>query len=136
LGWELNEPDYIACVTLKQLSESPGFCASLEDSSLASLDDNDRTFMDWRLSRPGHVYQNVNNSMILKQFGLQEDIVAINSIPNECHMDTKRYNVLLDANVADLREYEVFKYQFGYRALDPQFSGLKFKKSMLMSDVF
>jgi hypothetical protein len=135
LGWVLDEPDFVASITLKQLSDSPAFRASLEDSSLVKFAVNDRLFMEWRLSKPRCVYRNIN-SIIIKEFGTQDDIVAITNLSNEDHIDNKHYNILLDATVSDLRGYEVFPYQFGYKVLDSQYSGLKFKKDMLMSDVF
>lgn len=135
LGWVFDEPDYVASVTLKHLSDSPKFRALLDDSSLAKLATNDREFMEWRLSKPEHAYQNIT-SLIIKKFDTLEDIVAINNLPDEIQTDTKRYNVLLDATVTDLREYEVFTYQFGYKAFNTRFDELRFKKDMLMSDVF
>src|SRR6185369_15941609 len=108
-----DEPDYVANVTLEQLVGSSGFRTTLDDSSLAGLAIGDRSFMEWRLSKPKHAYRNYS-SFIVKEFGSQEDIVAINNLPNAGHSETGRYNILLDASVTDLRGYEVFPYQFGY----------------------
>lgn len=135
LGWVLALPDYVARVTMEQLASSPGFRAFLSDASLARLAFDDRSFMEWRLSKPGHSYRNCD-SLILKEFGLQEDIVAMDSLPTAGHDNTRRYNILLDASVSDLKKAEVFPYHFGYKALDERYHNLRFKKDMLMSDVF
>lgn len=135
LDWMLDEPDYVAYVTLAQLADSSELRALLDDTSLVSLDFGNHSFMEWRLAKPSHKYRTCH-SFVIKDFNSQEDIVALNNLSFDGHAESERYNILLDAGVTDLRSYEVFPYQFGYRALDDRYQGIKFKKNMLMSDVF
>lgn len=135
LGWVFGPPDYVARVTMDQLAGSSDFRAFLSDSSLVRLAIDDNAFMQWRLSKPMQSYRSCS-SLIFKDFGLQEDIVAMDNLPSARYDNTRQYNILLDAAVTDLKMMEIFPYQFGYKALEERYGNLKFKKDMLMSDVF
>lgn len=135
LGWTLEEPDFVAAITMKRLASSPRFRSILDDSSLVRLGIYDPVYLKWRLSKPGNTYHNFS-SHIIKEYGSQKDLVAIQSLPSQGHDDTTVYNILLDAEVTDLKEHQMFPYQFGFKALDDRFNNLKFKKDMLLSDVF
>ena len=135
LAWELGEADYVANVTMKQLSGSAEFLASLADTTLIRPCIADVEFVRWRLSKPGQKYENYF-PLIIKEFSNQKDIVYIDTAPDESNDNAQKYNILLDSRVDSLNAYSVFSYQFGYKVLDSQYSGLKFKKDMLLSDVF
>lgn len=135
LGWELDEADYIACVTMQQLTDSNMFVNSMSNDMLVKLNSDHELFMDWRLSKPLQIYRKYPH-LITKQFSGSEDIVYMGAVSDRNDNSLKKFNILLDSSIDDLKEYSVFPYQFGYKALDNNFRGLKFKKDMLMSDVF
>lgn len=135
LGWELDEPDYVACLTVGQLASSGTLINSLADKTLVKIDIENNVFVEWRLSKPQQAYKKYFTS-IIKEFSDQKDIVYIDTVLGEERNNVEQFNILLDSGVTDLKEYSVFPYQFGYKVLDSHFGGLKFKKDMLMSDVF
>lgn len=134
LGWVLDEPDFVATLTVQDLASS-GFRASLSDPDLARFDRSDFGALQWRLAKPNQEYRDFGH-MITKTYQEQEDIVYCEDLNEECKNDKRRFNVLVDAKFSELKVHSIFEYQFGYRPLVDSANGLKFKKDLILSDVF
>ena len=73
---------------------------------------------------------------ILKKYSNGYDLMSINEQTIDYLDEGKRYNVLLDSSIHDLKKYIKFEYQFGHRCISNEDENYEFDKSMLMSDVF
>lgn len=135
LGWECDASDYVAVLTKGQLLSSKSFQDYLLDEELIELDTENKEFLEWRLSKPQQNYY-IQDGNIIKDFEHGKDIVFINKRYREALDKNKKFNILIDTTIDDFRDYMVFEYQFGFKLLDEKFKNLKFKKDLLMSDVF
>lgn len=135
LGWTLDTPDFVANVTVKELATSSRFQETLLDPTLVRIAKNDSAFLEWRLAKPQQKYQN-SGTLILKSYQDQIDIVFCDRIEDEDFDALSKVNILIDARVDDLKPHSVFEYQFGYLPLTENAVGLKFKKDLILSDVF
>lgn len=135
LNWILDAPDFVAAVTLKELSSSSSFKEILHDQDMVRVDRCDEEYLEWRLSKPGAGYCDAG-AIITKRYQAMEDIVFCERIDLKDDGDTERYNILLDASVEDLKPKQVFEYQFGYLPLTSRALDLRFKKDLILSDVF
>lgn len=135
LGWELGETDYVAFVTKEQLLMSMDLKTFLASNKKYGFDIQNSERVTWRTSKPDCDYRIETNNIVKKY----EDNLDLMYLDEECIMAmdaNKKYNILLDASVRDLRGFKVFDYQFGYRKFTDHLDALTFDKSMLMSDIF
>lgn len=135
LDWKFDKPSYVASVTKKQLMSNDMFQKLLTNNELISVDKDSKKFLNWRLSKPTQTYQEKNN-IILKSYNNSEDIVYIDENFKGEIADNKKYNILIDGSIEELQKFKVFDYFFGYKNLNYDLDNLKFKKDMLLSDVF
>jgi len=135
LGWEIGPADYIALLTKNQLLSVKRFTDYLQNKELAILDVDNKKFLEWRLSKPLQTYYNTKG-IIIKEFKNHPDIVFINEDFYKVMEAGKRYHILIDASINDFIDSKVFDYQFGYKLFDESLNGIRFKKDLLMSDIF
>jgi GNAT superfamily N-acetyltransferase len=135
LSWTLPVKDYVACLTMEELTACKSYISYLQDDSLVALDMNNMRFKKWRLSKPFTKYTD-KGSTIFKEFSPHDDIVYMNSDVDKTLNKTTKFNILIDAKIHELQRYKIFDYQFGYRVFDDTVTDLQFKKDLLMSDVF
>ena len=135
LGWEIESTDYVALLTKEQLLNSKKFKDYLQNKELLKLDLRNKEFLEWRLSKPLQTYH-VKNGVIIKDFENYQDIVFIDENYEKDLEDDKKYHILIDATIDDFRIFQVFEYQLAYKLIDESLKGIKFKKDLLMSDVF
>ncbi len=135
LQWQFGPVDYVAKVTKWQLMKSKYFEDHVNNRKLIALNTYNNEFLQWRLSKPGCVYHSLND-LIIKDIKNEKDIVYIGKLYKEVLENERTYNILIDGTIDELREFQIFEYPFGYRALDCSFNGAKFKKDLLLSDVF
>ncbi len=135
LYWRIDEADFVALVTKKQLLESQEFNAILQAKKDVMLDTTHKEFLQWRLSKPSaHYFQ--KDASIIKQFSENQDIVYIQGGYEHDLDENQTYYVLCDGSVESLRPYHAFDYPFGYRVLEDANQTLSFKKDLILSDVF
>ena len=135
LHWKIDETDFVALVTKKQLLESPEFNAILQTDKDVVLDTTHKEFLQWRLSKPLTFYSQ-KSATIIKQFNENQDIVYVQASYENDLEEHQKYYVLCDGTMESLRPYHAFDYPFGYRVLENADMSLSFKKDLLLSDVF
>jgi len=136
LGWHVNEPsEYMITVTKKQLAQSYELPVAIKTSHSVGFDVSDSAFLQWRLSKPGQVYEKVGSS-IVKKFQDAYDIVYLGQDYLHDLNDNDQYNLFIDSNITDLLKYKVADYHYGYRCFSTIPHELIFKKDLLLSDVF
>lgn len=135
LKWTVDEFDYVALVSGKQLVESEDFNSYLNTAKDVSLDIDREGFLDWRMAKPGVVY-NKEINCIIKPFNSASDIVFIQEKYQDDLKGDKKYHVLCDGSIESLKDYKAFDYPFGYRIFDSETASCSFKKDLIMSDVF
>lgn len=135
LAWTIDERDYVALVTKKQLIEAVDYNEFLHSKKNISLNIQNNDFMQWRLSKPSIRYEK-HNSVIIKKFEDNQDIVYLQKGYGEHLKDDCQYYVLCDGTIESLKQYKAFDYPFGYRIFNGDEKAYTFKKDLLMSDVF
>lgn len=135
LAWTIDETDYVALVTKKQLVESVEFNEILNSKRNIELDTMKNNFMQWRLSKPSTRYEQ-HDSVIIKKFDDNQDIVYIQNGYSKYLNDDCQYYVLCDGTIESLKQYKAFDYPFGYRVFTGDDKAYTFKKDLLLSDVF
>lgn len=130
LGWTLEENLYVANFSYDELQ----VIEKRRYPDAISFNTQDRENLEWRLSKPNQKYfKSLNN--ILKEFGGNVDIVY-NGIDFSNLDRNKKYNLLLDHSLDKYLDNKEFRYVFGYKLFDSSLDGVKFKKDLIMSDVF
>ncbi len=135
LGWKIAESDYIASVNREQLVKSRALKDTLENLDLFDLDIDDKRYRQWRLAKPGAEYID-RGEVVLKKFKQSYDLVYLGKCFSAALIDGEKYNILIDGSNNDFRGNFLSDYQFGYKVLANDLVEPKFKKNMLMSDVF
>lgn len=130
LDWTLEEDLYVAKFTYDELQEIE------KKTYLNSISFNtqDKKNIEWRLNKPNKEYVSKNNN-ILKKFDENFDIV-FNGLDYSMLDKNSEYNLLLDHELDKHLDKKQFDYIFGYRLFDTSLAGIKFKKDLLISDVF
>lgn len=127
LGWKLEN------LLIKKLKHDEILKIGLNNSYDAmSFDMDDEINLKWRLSKPGQEYF-MDGKNILKEFGNECDVVFWENEFSSLSKD-KLYNLLFEK--LDLIANSDIEYCFGYKLFDDSFSGINFKKDLIMSDVF
>ena len=135
LGWKIGEPDFVASVTKQQLMSSEALSLFNSNKKRFGFNTLDQQQIEWRLKKPDFNYMKKKGN-ILKKYSDGYDLMSINEQNIDYLDEGKRYNVLLDSSIHDLKKYIEFEYQFGYRCISNEGENYEFDKSMLMSDVF
>lgn len=135
LAWELAEPDFVVRASKQQLLDSKDLQRYLKHSDFIVPNINSSDYLKWRTAKPGQTYQQKGNC-ITKAYNDSYDIVYLSPNFADELEDGQEYNVLIDASVADLKPLRVFDYQYGYRDFKQSSSKPKFKKDLILSDVF
>ncbi len=130
LNWVLEKNLYVATFSYDelQLIEKKNY------SDAIYFNIYDKENLEWRLSKPNQEYFKKSNN-ILKKFENKFDIVFYGD--DFSTLDKyKNYNLLLDYNFDKHLSKKQFDYVFGYRFFDASLEDIKFKKDLIMSDVF
>lgn len=135
LSWIINESDYVALVSGKQLIDNDEYNALLGKEMDIELDTKRNNFLEWRLSKPGSEYI-LKNGSVFKGFDDGFDILYI-ADGYEKHIDHHAmYYVLCDGSIESMRMFKAFDYPFGYYLLKGDGRSYSFRKNLIMSDVF
>lgn len=130
LNWTLEEDLYVAKFTYDELQE----IEKMTYINSISFNTQDKKNIEWRLNKPNKEYVSKNNN-ILKKFDENFDIV-FNGLDYSMLDKNSEYNLLLDHELDKHLDKKQFDYIFGYRLFDTSLAGIKFKKDLLISDVF
>lgn len=134
LNWEIEE-DYVALISGKKINDNMNFNSYLKntDKDHFSIATDHTKFYKWRLSKPSSHYK-VKNNIVEKKYKDNNDIIYIKK---DFKIDlSKKYNILIEGNIKDFVCKKKFDYYFGYKRLNLNKKTIKFKKDMILSDVF
>ncbi len=130
LNWVIEEDLYVAKFTYDELQ----IFKNKDYSNTICFNTNDKKNMEWRLSKPYQKYFKKDYN-VLKKFENNLDIVFNSG--NFLNIDkNKKYNLLLDHELDKYLDKKQFDYIFGYKILDASLEQVKFKKDLLISDIF
>lgn len=135
LKWSINEDDFVALVTKKDLENNSEFIDSLYSEKDVTLNLEEDSFLEWRLSKPFCNYQK-KPFLISKLFSNSIDLLCTKKGFLDDLDSNNRYYILCDGADISMREFKSFDYPFGYRFLSDLNVHCSFRKELIMSDVF
>lgn len=131
LGWTLSEKSYVAKVSNSDLMQ---LNKSYAESNIY-FDIRNTSLLEWRLKKPSTQYQNLNETLIVKAFESNIDILYHEfdfsglDPSSECFVMITNDNSFIDK--------KAFDYVFGYKVLGKEVvTENDFIPSLIMSDVF
>lgn len=130
LSWTLEEDLYVAKFSYNELQK----IKKKSNSNLISFNTQDNKNIEWRLNKPNRKYIK-NNKNIFKIYDKDLDLV-FNSYEFSMLDKNKKFNLLMEHELDKHLEKKQFDYIFGYKIFDSSLRGIKFKKDLIISDVF
>ena len=128
LGWTIDNKSYVIKIQGKDLVNK-----SVKSDNQISFNDKDDLLLNWRLSKPNQKYIK-NGNLILKEFDDDLDIVFHQNDFEKLEKE-RYYNILVDDS-DDYENKKSFDYVFGYKIFDDKLIDFRFKKDLIISDVF
>ena len=128
LGWTIDNQSYVIKIQGKDLINK-----SVKSDNQISFNYKDDLLLNWRLSKPNQKYIK-NGNLILKEFDDDLDIVYHQNDFEKLEKE-RYYNILVDDS-DDYENERLFDYVFGYKILDDKLTDFRFKKDLIISDVF
>ncbi len=135
LEWRLDEQDYVAALSKKQLLSNAVSAAQPTPPRTFTIDLRNEVVRHWRLSKPGVVYE-CRGDCVLKPYEQGWDLLYSGVDLADALSDDEAYCALVDGAVDVFRDAFLFAYPSGRRAFNEAHSNLPLKKDMLMADVF
>lgn len=137
LGWTLLNSDRVCDFSGGEIIQNQSIQAALIHDADIAWDTLDSEQAKWRCSIPGYPVEK-SQGLILKEFQGVFNILHIDRLGLDRIQGDRYYRVLIPSDVSvDVAGLSpVFDYQFGYRIFNSAYTGAKFKREFLMSDVF
>ena len=129
LGWSIDKDYHVIKITKADINQ---YFSENEKDSL-KFDLNNKELVNWRLSKPGFNYQQLDGGLIVKEFEGSLDVMY-----HEKDFSSLDENVALsiickceieDSNI-------LFDYVFGYRFFNQKLENISITPSLILSDVF
>jgi len=135
LNWILPPVDYVANISKAQLLQKKTSLLSTS-KNVFSLNLHDPKIRRWRMSRPGSNYI-WDDGLLYKEFEGAIDVMYFDAAEDlEKLPEKKNINILIKSEDIQLRDFMVFKYQFGGVPINKHFDPSIINRQMCLSDVF
>lgn len=137
LGWKLYKPDFVTDVMGADILSSDALQASLFHDADCTWDYQDTEQMEWRFSAPGENYE-IYPGLRQKEYQGISNILHISRSGLQFIDPDKTYRVLVDSSLRDHVDSgrPSFDYLFGFCPFKPDFAEVRFKRELILSDVF
>lgn len=137
LDWKILNPDCVIDVSGSIILSNPALFAMPPECAGIHWDYDDQAQNIWRTSAPGVTYQ-VFPGLVLKEYDGVWNVLHLASAGLQFIDPDKTYRVLLDSSLRDHvdRGQPSFDYLFGFRAFNLDFAEVRFKRELILSDVF
>jgi hypothetical protein len=137
LGWTLLKSDHVCDFAGEEIIKNESIQAALFHEADIAWDATNYEQAKWRCSIPGYSIEKFQG-LILKEYQGVFNILHIDRSGLKEIQSNRYYRILIPSDVSiDVAGLSsVFDYQFGYRIFNNIYTGAKFKREFLMSDVF